>query len=130
MNKHMHNTPELSEGDFNCVRPEFFCGNIFIRPNYLAKKGVLVGDHTHNFDHTTFVTKGSVHVKAKHPDGTVIERQYKAGEWFLVKAEVRHEIMALENDTAFACIYSHRNAQGEIVVERNGWENTVEEAYS
>lgn len=113
---------QISEGKFGTERlPEFYCGNTMFRPNYL-KLGERCGDHVHNFDHTTFVVKGSVHVKAKHPDGTVEEKDFDAISWFLVKAETRHEITALEDDTLFVCVYCHRDPQGRITQEVTGWE--------
>lgn len=46
--------------------PELTCGNIFIRPNYLEAVGDKIDGHQHNFDHTTIVFVGSVHVRAGH----------------------------------------------------------------
>lgn len=102
---------------------EWVSGNIFIRPMQFAKAGEKREGHTHNFDHTTVVFKGAVHVKAKLPNGTVIERDFAAPGHFLVKAEVEHEITALADDTEAWCVYSHRNAQGEVVQEFTGWED-------
>jgi hypothetical protein len=99
-------------------------GNIFIRPNERMHKGQVIQGHKHNFDHTSFVTDGAVHVKAFLPDGTVLERDFGRGyqfRHFLVLAGVEHEITALEDDTNFYCIYAHRNAQGEVVEEQTGW---------
>ncbi len=103
---------------------EWVSGNIFIRPNQHMMKGDVIPGHTHNFDHTSFVTEGSVHVKGTLPDGRVIEgdfgRDYKARH-FLVKADVKHEITALEDNTNFYCIYSHRHPQGDVSESYTGW---------
>lgn len=111
--------------------PEFTCGNMFVRPNFLRKKGWMCGNHTHNFDHMTLVMRGSVHITATFPDGKVIEKDFYApnsegwteesDSWFLVKAEVKHQIIALEDDTVFYCCYSHRDPQGRISIEKTGW---------
>lgn len=106
--------------------PEIVSGNIFIRPNPLAKKGEKVDGHKHNFDHTTFVIRGSVHVKAKLPDGTIKEKDFEAGDHFLVRAEVEHEIEALEDNSLFYCIYSHRDPQGKITQVNDGWSPAYE----
>lgn len=100
---------------------EFVSGNIYIRPNPLPNKGDIVTGHKHNFDHTTIVFKGSVHVKGVLPNGTVIEQDFVAPSYFLVKAEVEHEITALEDNTEFWCVYSHRTPQGDISQVWTGW---------
>ena len=74
---------------------EWASGNIYIRPNIMRKKGAVVQGHKHNFDHTTIVFTGSVHVKGVLPDGRVIERDFQAPSHFLVLKDVEHEITAL-----------------------------------
>lgn len=101
---------------------EWISGNVFIRPNRLEKAGDKVAGHAHNFDHTTIVFSGAVHVRGVLSNGTVIERDFVAPAHFLVKADVRHEITAIAPDTIFWCVYSHRNPQGDIVQEYDGWE--------
>lgn len=96
-------------------------GNIFLRKWRGMAKGHVLNGHKHTFDHTTIVFVGSVHVKAKCPDGRVIEKDFTAPAHFLVKADVEHEITALEEGTEMWCVYSHRNAQGEILQEYTGW---------
>jgi quercetin dioxygenase-like cupin family protein len=104
---------------------EWISGNIFIRPNVLAKAGDVTDGHTHNFDHTTIVYKGAIHVKASLPDGTVIERDFGEGQpngrHCLIRADVLHEITALVDDTEYWCVYSHREPQGEISLVNTGW---------
>lgn len=87
-------------------------------------KGDVCSGHKHNFDHTTFVIKGAVHMVASDDAGTVLwEKTFKAGEWVLIKAEILHEITALEEDTLFNCVYSHRTPQGDVVQECNGFDD-------
>ncbi len=104
------------------ILAERVSGNIYIRPMPLPLRGSKIDGHKHNFDHTTIVFKGSVHVLAKCPDGRRIEGTFRAPDSFLVKAEVEHEITALEDDTLAWCVYAHRTPQGEIVQEYAGWE--------
>ena len=103
---------------------EWVSGNIFIRPNDLPNVGDRVDGHKHNFDHTTIVFTGAVHVRAQLPNGTVIERDFKAPSHFLVRADVEHEITATEPNTQFWCVYSHRSPQekDEVVQVFTGWE--------
>lgn len=98
---------------------EYASGNIYIRKMKLAK-GQVVPGHEHVFDHTTIVFKGSIRVKAVTPDGRTMDRVFIAPDSFLVKADVRHEITALVDDTEAWCVYSHRNAQGDVVQEYTG----------
>lgn len=100
---------------------EYQRGNIMVRPNSLPKAGDKVDGHAHNFDHTTVVFEGSIHVKAKLPTGVIVEKDFSRGSEFLVKAETEHEITALEDNTMFKCYYSHRNPQGEVVEDFGGW---------
>lgn len=100
---------------------EWASGNIFIRPNPLPKAGDKTDGHTHNFDHTTIVFKGAIHVKATLPDSSVIERDYVAPAHCLIKADVTHEITALVDDTVFWCVYSHHTPQGDVVQDYDGW---------
>ena len=102
---------------------EWISGNVFIRPNKLPKVGDVVHGHKHNFDHTSIVFTGAVHVKAVLPNGNVIERDFVAPSHFLVKADVEHEITATKDDTAFWCVYAHRTPQGEVSIENTGWQD-------
>ncbi len=101
---------------------ELVSGNIYLRPNPLLKAGDLVAGHKHNFDHTTFVIRGSVHVKATLPDGTIREKDFEAGQHFLVRVDTIHEISAIVDDTLFYCIYSHNTPQARISQVYEGWE--------
>lgn len=103
-------------------QPEWISGNVFIRPNYLAAVGDRIDGHTHAFDHTTIIFTGGVHVRALLPDGTVLERDFSAPSHFLVRAEVQHTIIAIAPDTTFWCVYSHRDPQGRVTLEKTGWE--------
>lgn len=102
---------------------EWVSGNVFIRPHRL-NKGEAMDGHKHNFDHTTIVFTGSVRVEATLPDGDVVVRQFTAPSHFLVRAEVTHRIESLEKGTQIWCVYSHRNPQGEIVQDYDGWEES------
>ena len=100
---------------------EWISGNVFIRPNLLAKIGDKVGGHKHTFDHTTIVFTGAVHIKAELPNGTVIEQDFKAPAHCLILANVKLEITAIEAGTEFWCVYSHRSPQGNVTEHYTGW---------
>lgn len=108
-------------GSKTCLQiEEHISGNIFIRP-VNGNKGTQVGGHVHSYDHTSIVISGSISVKFGEPtDADYREATYSAGDHFLVKAEVKHYITMLEDRTRFFCVYSHRDAQGEVVQEYPG----------
>lgn len=103
------------------VTAERVSGNVFIRPVVLARVGDVTDGHTHNFDHTTIVFRGGVRVVATTPDGRALDREFRAPASFLVLRDVEHRITALEDDTEYWCVYSHRTPQGEVVQEYTGW---------
>lgn len=110
--------PSAAAGEY---MPEWISGNLFIRPVRLRDVGSVVVGHEHNFDHTTIVFKGAVHVRATLPGGGVIERDFRSPAHFLVRKDVSHTITALEEDTVFWCVYAHRTPQGEVSQEYDGW---------
>lgn len=107
---------------------EWISGNVFIRPNKLEKAGDKTEGHSHNFDHTTYVVSGRVRVIARNDKGEQIaDRNFGGpddhGRHFLVKKDVWHEIIALEDKTEYHCIYSHRTPQGEVSQVNTGWQD-------
>lgn len=119
---------------------EWISGNVFIRATKMAKAGEPHPGHRHNFDHTTVVFTGAVHVRKclqrvndngapmfdTHGAPILIEvmnREFKAPAHFLVEAEAWHQIVATEDNTEFWCVYSHRTPQGDVVQHYTGWES-------
>ncbi len=119
-------------------------GNIFIRPNRLDKAGDKTTGHTHNFDHVTIVFTGAIHVRAfrraqivkevgpddglgaeistpEYHDTLIAERDFHAPAHCLIRADVMHEITALEDNTVYWCCYAHRTPQGDVVQHETGW---------
>jgi len=62
-----------------------------------------------------------VRIIAKLPNGTEIIREASAPAHFLIHAEVHHEIVALEDDTEYWCVFSHRKPDGEVIAAYDGW---------
>ena len=109
---------------------EFTSGNIFIRPMCFAQMGAVVNGHAHNFDHTTYIIRGAVKIEKLNEAGEVVKTITKKASdghnWALIKAGVCHRITALEADTEAHCIYAHRNPQGDVVEEYEGWAGAYE----
>ena len=98
---------------------EWVSGNVFIREMHFERQGQEVRGHAHNFDHTTYVTRGGLRFET---GGQVIEKYARDGANFvLIRAGVEHRITALEDDSMGHCIYAHRDPQGEIVQVYDGW---------
>lgn len=113
---------------------EHSMGNIFIRPNEVEKAGDFIEGHKHNFDHVTLIRRGRFRIEvledisAAAVEGGAIPKVLKAveksaGEYVLIRAELVHRLTALEDHSAFLCIYAHRTPQGDVVQEYTGWEH-------
>ena len=118
---------------------EYALGNVFIRPFRLEGAGDVMAGHTHNFDHVTYVVRGSVHARCWRrildADGSPMvsatgeemwflfaERDVLAGDLVPIRAEDKHGFTALEPRTLCHCIYSHRDPQShEVIQDHNGW---------
>lgn len=109
---------------------EYVSGNIFIRVMPFAKAGDVVDGHAHNFDHTTYCPKGALRVEKIVVDGRVYDStEIRASDefnWALIEAGVIHRITALEGDSIGHCIYAHRNPQGDVVEQYEGWMKSYE----
>jgi len=96
-------------------------GNLWFRPMDFPAVGSVVPGHSHNYDHVTFLSRGSVSVRFTMPDGQRGERVYNAPAVILIRKEVIHEFTALAPDTRADCIYALRDlASGEVVDHWDG----------
>lgn len=75
--------------------------------------------HAHNYDHTTVVISGRLKISYEYNrDGQTITGESGAfgpGETCVIKAGVRHKLIALENNTRYVCVFSHRDFGGVVV---------------
>lgn len=109
---------------------ELALGNIFVRTGGPMKKGEVVRTHCHNFDHVTYIPHGAALIEQMTPpdgddEGRVLQAVTKSAaegrNFVLIKAECWHRITALEDGTIYHCIFAHRNPQGDVVQEYDGW---------
>jgi quercetin dioxygenase-like cupin family protein len=105
---------------------EYVSGNIFIREGGPLAKDEVVEGHGHNFDHTTYVVRGAFKIE-RLVDGavtqSVIKRAGQLKSWVLIKAHADHKLTALEDNSVYHCIFAHRDPQGEVVQDYDGWES-------
>lgn len=113
---------------------EYVSGNIFIRtPKARMKKDEVVLGHRHEFDHTTFVTRGRLEVSLitptkvnafDEPLDATIDKVFVLDaddevNWQLILKGRFHILKALEDGTSYQCIYSHRTPQA-VTLDRQG----------
>lgn len=88
-----------------------FVGNVWVRQNWLLKAGDTAGGHAHYHDHVSLLVKGSVEVSVN--DGP--SKHFTAPTYIVIKKQHRHQIVALEDDTVFYCVFAMRDIDGEVV---------------
>lgn len=88
-----------------------FVGNVWVRQNYLSKKGDAVGGHLHYHDHVSLLVKGSVEVTV----GSNEPKTFVAPTFIVIKKERKHQFVALEDDTVFYCVFAMRDIDGNVV---------------
>lgn len=81
--------------------------NLFCKQMLFVKAGDVEHGHCHAFDHTTLLSAGEVEVKANGKT-----TRFKAPQMIFIKAEVEHEITALQDGTVAYCIHALRDGNG------------------
>jgi hypothetical protein len=93
-----------------------YFGNIWIRQNVLEKKGEAQDGHRHYFDHVTMLVKGSVSVSVEGEE----PKEFVAPTFIVIKKELKHQIVALEDDVIYYCVFALRNLDGEVIEDIYG----------
>jgi len=81
--------------------------NLFVKQMLFRKAGDKEYGHAHCHDHLTLLTKGKLRVNALGKD-----TDFDAPAHIYIKADVVHELTALEDDTIAHCIHALRNEDG------------------
>lgn len=90
------------------LKTKFSCvANLYTRQMHFEKAGDSELGHVHYFDHMTLLAKGSLRVTVN--DKTT---EFVAPHMIYIKAEYRHELVALEDDTLVYCVHALRNGDG------------------
>lgn len=92
------NHPKISLG---CV------ANLFSRQMTFEKAGDMEQGHAHNFDHLTLLAHGKLRVRI-HENVT----DFEAPAMIYIKADIEHELTALEDGTVAYCIHALREKDG------------------
>ena len=78
--------------------------NLWSRMMHFSKAGDTEIGHTHSFDHLTLLASGSLKITANNK-----ETVFKAPNMIYIHKDVKHELVALEDNTVAYCIHALRN---------------------
>lgn len=110
-------------------RPKVTIGlveNMFVRMMSFESIGAYEPGHTHDFDHLTLLGSGSLRVIIS---GTVTD--YTAPAMIYIKADVEHELLALEPNTNAYCIHALRDTNvSEDIISPDMLPNNPIERYN
>lgn len=87
-------------------------GNVWVRVQNYTHAGDVFEGHLHHHDHVSLLAKGKISVTI---DGTNEATIFEAPTFFIVKAEKKHTITPLEDDTSVFCVFALRDKDGEVV---------------
>lgn len=80
--------------------------SVYVRHMVFKNAGDVETGHAHVFDHQTLVAKGSIKVKANGK-----ETVFNAPHCVFIRANVEHELTALQDDTVVYCIHALRDGE-------------------
>lgn len=84
--------------------------NLFVRQMHFQNSGDSEQGHAHSFDHLTLLAKGKLSVRIN--DETT---EFTAPQMIYIKAELKHELVALTDNTVAYCIHALREPTGDIL---------------
>lgn len=90
------NSPQIKLG---CV------ANLWSRMMHFEKAGDIELGHKHSFDHLTLLASGSLKITANNK-----ETVFQAPNMIYINKDVKHELVALEDNTVAYCIHALRDA--------------------
>ena len=88
---------------------------IHVKQMVLPKKGMVVPQHSHRYDHTTMLAHGSVHIFAGDED----LGYRKAPCPIFIHKGVKHLFLSLEDNTVLYCIHNIRRSGAIEVAEEH-----------
>jgi quercetin dioxygenase-like cupin family protein len=84
--------------------------NLFVRQMHFQKAGDKEEGHAHQFDHLTLLAKGKLSVRINDE-----MTEFTAPQMIFIKAELRHELVAMTENTVAYCIHALREDSGDII---------------
>lgn len=100
-------------------------GPVGIRRHLLERKCHENVGETHNYGHTTIIIRGRVMItyRQRQTDGTLIvtkTEEAAQGEAIFIAAELHHTLKALDDNTQYMCVFSHRDFDGLVTQSYTG----------
>ena len=87
-----------------------FFGNVWMRSNFLEKIGDYTDGHKHHFDHVSMLISGKVQVEVDGFEPT----EFTAPTFIIIKKELQHKFTALEDNSAWFCVFALRDVDGNV----------------
>lgn len=99
----------------------FMADGVGIKTMDIARKGTFVPQHSHPYDHTSYLAKGSVRVLYNsEPNLGGAAGTFYAPFPIFIKAGVKHTFETLEDDTLILCIHNaSRTGTFEVLAENS-----------
>jgi len=91
----LSNHPEIA---LSCV------ASVYVRQMHFKKAGDIEQGHSHQFDHQTLLSKGSIKITLEG-----VENTYHAPHIIFIRKDHRHQLEALQDDTVVYCIHALRD---------------------
>lgn len=96
-------------------------GQFAIWHNYIERKGQGIPGHKHHFDHVMVVRKGAVDIVIEKPTGGKSDIHLEEGGKVNVLKDDLHTVIATKDHTLTECWFFHRDHEGNVVPDYNGW---------
>ncbi len=88
---------------------------IFVKSIVIKHKNVLVPQHSHTYDHASFLATGSIRV---WKDGVLLG-DFVAPTSLIIPARTKHKFLSLEDNTTIYCIHNIKDAEDVDVAEEH-----------
>ena len=90
--------------------------NVFARLMHFKNNGDSIVSHTHEYDHGTLLSSGSVLYESLDDDKNVISSKvFKSPTFIFVPNRVYHKLTSLEDNTVCVCIHALRTIDNELL---------------
>lgn len=94
----------------------FAVSNVYCRLMEFEKEGDTELGHSHLYDHATLLSKGALKVEMLDESGnTTSQKIFKAPSFIFIAKDIKHKLIAIENDTIACCIHALRDIDEDII---------------
>lgn len=86
--------------------------NLYSRMMHFKQAGDIEHGHTHQFDHLTLLAKGKLKVTVEG-----VATEFTAPHMIYIRADKRHELVALTDETVAYCIHALRDKENNEILD-------------